>query len=250
MPREHGAYMQLAFPMLTYLWVGELTASAALLGISVWCAFVGHEPAAVLLGLRGSRLRREAAARARARLAILGCVAALSAGVACVRAPPLAAISLAVLSVAGGAALLLTKTKKERTLGGQLYLATLLVLASSPIGIAANMEPSSVAIIAAVWILIHLVGTLAARGVALQRRIGPGPVQRAALLATVATVAAASAAFFGVAPWVFAAAILPPALVSIRVALRPPGPEGMREVGLALVGASVLTTLALVAVPI
>lgn len=249
LPREHGAYMELSFPMLTVLWVGELTAPAIALSFAVWCGFLAHEPAAVLLGMRGPRRKREDRHPARTRLVILLLLGAAAASVGCALASTAAAVSFAVLGVAGGAALTLTKARKERTFGGQFYLASLLALVAVPIGLAAELPASTAGAVAGLWVLIHLLGTLAARGIALQRRVGPGPVRRAAALAVLALGVAAGVAEAGHGPWVFPWAIAPPAVVTVLVALRPPGPERMRAVGLALVGASVLTTLALVVIP-
>ena len=36
MPREHGAYMELAFPMLSALIVGQLELGAVLLAAAMW----------------------------------------------------------------------------------------------------------------------------------------------------------------------------------------------------------------------
>src|SRR5687767_8382553 len=54
-PKEHGAYGQLGFPLVTTLAVVAL--------------FIAHEPLVVLLGRRGARIRREQGRRAAAWLA-------------------------------------------------------------------------------------------------------------------------------------------------------------------------------------
>jgi hypothetical protein len=59
LPKEHGAYGQLAFPLITALIVAGLSVAGALLTVAVVAAFLAHEPAAVVLDQRGARARRE-----------------------------------------------------------------------------------------------------------------------------------------------------------------------------------------------
>lgn len=82
MPREHGAYGQLALPLLTALFSGRPTAAAFLYAAAAVFAFFAHEPLLVLLGQRGSRAFRELGARARLRLTLLAVGTLLCAGLA------------------------------------------------------------------------------------------------------------------------------------------------------------------------
>ena len=77
-PREHGAYGQLALPLVTALGAAGMTAPALLLVTSAVAAFAAHEPASVLLGFRGPRAGREL--RQAARRGLVGCagIAALA----------------------------------------------------------------------------------------------------------------------------------------------------------------------------
>ena len=85
MPREHGAYGQLALPLLTALFSGRPTAAAFLYSTAAVFAFFAHEPLLVLLGQRGSRAFRELGARARLRLTLLVVGTLVVAGVLIVR---------------------------------------------------------------------------------------------------------------------------------------------------------------------
>ena len=60
LPKEHGAYAEIGFPLLTVLLLGVPSSAALLLSIAVVCVFLLHEPALVLLGHRGARIKREA----------------------------------------------------------------------------------------------------------------------------------------------------------------------------------------------
>src|SRR5512138_3779118 len=69
LPHEHGAWGQLAMPLLTAFAIGRPTAAALALAAAVVLAFLAHEPAIVLLGQRGRRARDEDGDRARRWLA-------------------------------------------------------------------------------------------------------------------------------------------------------------------------------------
>jgi hypothetical protein len=81
LPREHGAYGQLAFPLLTAYAVAGVTSPALLVGGSAIAAFLAHEPLLVVAGRRGPRARREAGPRALRWLVATGGIA-VAAGVA------------------------------------------------------------------------------------------------------------------------------------------------------------------------
>jgi len=64
LPREHGAYGQLLFPLVTPLAAGRPGLAALLLTMTAVCAFLAHEPLLVLAGRRGARSAREDRTRA------------------------------------------------------------------------------------------------------------------------------------------------------------------------------------------
>src|SRR5512145_433321 len=68
LPKEHGAYGQVAFPLVTAFAVAGISTAGLLLAIAVIAGFLAHEPAAIVLGLRGSRAQRELAATAQSWL--------------------------------------------------------------------------------------------------------------------------------------------------------------------------------------
>ena len=57
-PKEHGAYGQVAFPLITALTAAGASVGGTLTAMAVLAGFLAHEPAAVVLGLRGPRARR------------------------------------------------------------------------------------------------------------------------------------------------------------------------------------------------
>src|SRR5687767_1558450 len=78
-PREHGAYVELAGPLLTVLLFLPPATAAIAYAVAACALFLTHEPLLILLGRRGERVRSAARSAALARLTY--CVAAASAGV-------------------------------------------------------------------------------------------------------------------------------------------------------------------------
>src|SRR6188474_1875399 len=75
LPREHGAYGQLLFPLGAALAIAGVHPSGMLTATAAVAAFVAHEPLVLLLGGRGARARREQRRQAIMWLAISGAVA-------------------------------------------------------------------------------------------------------------------------------------------------------------------------------
>src|SRR5262245_1035268 len=59
LPKEHGAYGQVAFPLATAFSIAGPSTAGLLLSVAAIAGFLAHEPAVIALGLRGSRARRE-----------------------------------------------------------------------------------------------------------------------------------------------------------------------------------------------
>ena len=94
LPREHGAYAQLLFPLLCALLVGHPRLGAYLLAVAAAGAFLAHESLLVVLGQRGIRATREQGGDARRSLAIFGGTALVAGGAALVVLPAEALVAL------------------------------------------------------------------------------------------------------------------------------------------------------------
>ena len=67
-PREHGAYAELLFPIVTVFLGGSPTTSTWLLAVGAIACFLANEPLLVLVGQRGNRTKREESDRAKRAL--------------------------------------------------------------------------------------------------------------------------------------------------------------------------------------
>jgi hypothetical protein len=241
-PREHGAYGQLAFPLLGALALGRPSLAAGLWCLASAALFAAHEPALVLAGKRGARAREIDGRRARAAL-----IAWLAAGVALglagfLLAPAAARVALAVPALLGAAVAAAVALDREKTLGGELLAAGALSSVALPVALAAGARAAVAAEGWAVWLAGFGAATISVRAAILSHR----GVQRRALAA--GAVVGVGACAILLSAWRMAP--LWPALPLIGAALvlavRPPRMKSMQRIGWTLVAASAATAVLLV----
>jgi hypothetical protein len=138
LPREHGAYFQLAIPLVAAGFSQAPSfAGAALLAASC-LAFLAHEPLLILVGARGARRRAIDALRARAWFRWLA-GGALVLGAIGLALAPRAVLVVAVPAGLASAALVAMATRRiEHTLGGELIAAVALTGASGVVLVASG----------------------------------------------------------------------------------------------------------------
>lgn len=213
--------------------VGPRYAAFAFTGAAI-AAFLAHEPATVLLGLRGTRAKREEAARAWRWIAVEGAVA-IACGVVGLaldaRARPFA---FAVLAC-GAIASLFLHLGKERTVFGEMIVACALAGAAAPVGAASGLSTPTIAAGFAIWI-----AQVAASTVAVRVLIGQRGAWRTIV---VAAAALGGAAFIG--RW-FVIALVPTCAVCAAVALSSLTVRSIRALGYALAIAMTMSGVLLV----
>jgi hypothetical protein len=248
LPHEHGAWGQLAMPLLTALAIGRPGVAPTALAAAVVLAFIAHEPLLVLLGQRGRRVAEEEAPRARRWLAVTGGLAVLSGALGIALAPAAARVALALPAGLAVVVALLVWRRLEKTTLGEIVVAAALSSAGWAVALAAR-APSEDALAAALaWILAFAAATLGVRVILLRARSkgahDPGKLHAvlAAALAGVAVLLSAAGL-----PAALAWATLPTALLSIIVCLARFSPKRLRPLGWAIVGSSALTLVILVA---
>jgi hypothetical protein len=248
-PREHGAYGQLAMPLLTALAIGRPGAAALLLTAATVLAFVAHESLLVVTGQRGRRALEVDGPRARRTLALLGGLALAAGAIGVALAPPAARAALplpAVLVVAVG---WLVVRRLEKTIAGEILVGAALSSGGLVVALAGGAGVREGVACWLTWVLAFGAATLAVQ-VVLERarskgRRDPGLAHAGAALLLVA-VAVAGSALAGL-PWAAPVALVPTALLSLVVCLARFSPRRLRELGWAMVGSSVLTMVLLVA---
>ena len=248
-PKEHGAYGQLLFPLVTALAVSRPRAVAWSLGAVSLCAFLSHEPLLVLLGQRGARAARER--RRRAAIWFVGFAAAATwCGVAAI-AVAASQVRVALVVPAALAALLALAvlTQREHTTAGEVLSALALSSLALPVALAGDAPPAIALTCATVFAAGFVSATLCVRAVIAATRRPPAAGARvlavliaAASLSALWVVAAGGYASPS-APW----AALPMCGGGSLLALRPPSARHLRTIGWSLVAASTITTAVLIA---
>lgn len=248
LPREHGAYGQVGFPLLTaWLAVGP-SWPAGLFTIAVVAAFFAHEPAAILLGMRGTRVRRDAGSSARrwcvalVASSVLGVVAAWWTMDVAARwsmlLPIIPGVGLAAVFVAGA----------EKTWFGETLTAVSAAATAAPIAIASGASASIAAVITIPFALLFVATTFAVRSVVLRVRGGGDRVaadgsRNAALVISVAgLLLLALGAQLGRTPASWLVASTPGLIAVIAIAANPPSATRLKQVGWTLIAVSILTS--------
>ncbi len=248
MPREHGAWGQLAMPLATGLALGRPGATALLLVAGVVLAFVAHEPLLVVLGQRGRRVKEALGARASRRLAVVGTGAVVAGVAALVLASP--AVRLAALLPAALAApvLPLVAARLEKTTAGELLVAAALSACAAPVGLAAGAPAPWAWGAVVTWFLSFAAATLPVRATLLWARTKGARETRplAAAGAAAIGIAALAVAAGGLLPWPAAVGVLPTAIAATAVAIAKVRPQQFTRVGWSLVAASTVTLVVLV----
>ena len=253
LPKEHGAYGQLTLPLITSLSAAGVSSTGLLLGAGAVATFLAHEPAAILIGLRGTRARREHGRAAMRRLA--GCASlSVVAGVISlltierevrwsIAVPLVPAVLLGIATIRG----------REKSWYGELAAALAFSGLAVPVSMAAGASLNVAAAIAVPFALLFITGTLAVRCVIL--RVRGGGDARAAT-STRRSALAVTAVGAGCLAWLVAVGITPAStlvaaapglLTALAIAARPPQPTHLRAVGWTLVAVSVLTAVIVVA---
>jgi YwiC-like protein len=252
LPKEHGAYGQVAFPLATAFGVSGVSTGGVLVSLVVIAGFLAHEPAAIVLGLRGSRAKRELGASATQWLC--GClVIAIAAGIGAVLdLDPAARLSLAIPAIPTVLLILAMVQGHEKSWYGEAAAALAFAGVSVPVTMAAGASMNAALVVAIPFALLFTTTTLAVRIVILRVRGGGDPratmATRSATLA-ISAVATAAIGAVTVAGWLPSSVLLasaPGLITASIVAARPPAPARLRSLGWTLVAISTLTALIVV----
>ena len=238
LPREHGAYFQLAIPLLAAEFSQRPNVAGAALAASACLAFLAHEPLLILVGARGARRRADDAGRARAWFAVLAGGAGVL-GVTGLALAPRGALGIAALAAAGIAGLVvLAARRSEHTLGGELIAAAALTGASAVVVAAGG---ATVATALQQWLgwAIGFGATVVAVHRVLARHKRPAAVVDRIL----AIVLAASSAALIATAWRYPTSAIAAPLVVLATAVVafPPRATRLRAVGVAIVAVALVS---------
>lgn len=244
LPREHGAYGQLGFPLLSAWLAGHADGKAAALTIIFLAGFWLHEPWLLWLGRRGSRARQQAGARTGWLIGALSAVAlggwvwiwfGSNAGLRMAMCLP-AGLGLAVLGLA--------MRGYERRLWGEVLATAALVSCSMPVALAAGVPPGPALLMSLLWTCVLVSAVFAVRGLISRAKYqDPKPAMMSLLLPCGAGLAGLLATRHGMADGPFMLPLLPICILNLFLFIYPVSPRHLRKLGWAYVGVSLLTLL-------
>lgn len=251
LPREHGAYAQLAAPLVTALVVAGVSVSSLALAAACLVAFLAHEPLLVVLGVRGPRAKREAGARVVGWLVALVVVAA-ACGVAALAAAPGDLPRWLLWPLVPAAVVLTAATRGlEKRWPIEVLVALTFAGVALPMCRASGADARTAWGLAAPFAVVFVASTIAVRGVLLHGRPTASPAAArtarlaAALLAGIGLGVLTLAASRDLLPWPSVAAAGPGALATLGLALRPPSLRRLHEVGWTLGAVTLAAALVL-----
>jgi hypothetical protein len=253
-PREHGAYAELLFPIAAVLLGGSPTTPTWLLATGAIATFLANEPLLVLLGQRGNRVKREESDRAKRALLIFVLVA-LGSGVAgLVLAPKAVQYAIGVPLLLGVGLVMLAVQGLERSVVGEALAAATLSSIAIPLGFSAGLSWNTTSAVALIWLVASLLGTAVVRLTVARTKIKTNEDRRRVglmrgllSLACLLVILVGAVAPFGsrVGLWVLAAA-LPVAIVVLTVTTLQPTARRLRLMGWSLVAANLCSLIAVV----
>ena len=240
-PREHGAYAQLALPIISALALGSLNPAGLALAAAAVAGFLAHEPLLVLLGHRGWKRQEALRGPALLRLAMLGSAALVTGFLGVVFSDLSTRLALLPLVPCSLVLALLVARRREKTLAGELVVAVTFSLMAIPLALAAGASTQTALLLALLWSLLFALGTLAVHALlARSRARSRGPLL-AWLAGGLGMLSAVLAVLLLLRGHVWAAACLPPAVVSGVVASGRIAVARLRQVGWVLAAAYILS---------
>lgn len=249
LPREHGAYAQALFPLLTALALGSGGAAQFYWAAATIAVFVAHEPLLILAGQRGRRSHADLAERAQ-KLAGILLAAALIAGIlGWWYAPPSARLAVALPLSLAIVLLPFIFQHREKTLPGELLASLTFSTMLIPVALAGSVTLRAALIAGAVWSTIFLLGTITVRAVIANLKKathGRWPVYTSIGLSLAAIVVSFLVFLTDAVPALAAAAVLPAAFITFACSLMGVHPRHLRTLGWSLVASNVIALAALV----
>ncbi len=245
-PREHGAYAQLGFPLLTGLVYGGGDPAAFAFAVVAIAGFLAHEPVAILTSVRGARLKEQLRRPARRRLVLLTGIAAVGSLGAVLLAPARAWLAAALPAVLAALLLPTLGTRRMKSIPAELGAVAVFSAAVLPLALSGPVDPADAGIAAATWFAAFVPAVFAVHAIkaALRRRPGERWLLWAApLVAALSLGAVLAGAILADARELLAAAV--PVTVILALDFRPPHPRHLKRVGWTLVAANAVALILL-----
>ncbi|HET6348365.1 MAG TPA: YwiC-like family protein [Candidatus Krumholzibacteria bacterium] len=244
-PREHGVYAEVGFPIFTALWIGHWSPGGICFAIAIIAAFLMHEPVLVLLGRRGGRVKTNLGSQAKRQLLLLAPVVLACGLIGLWRAEADVRLAFLLLVPVTVPLAFLIVTKQEKTFFGESFVALVLSLASVPVTMAGGADLIVAVAAAAAWTAAFVTSTATVHAILTRsKRHTDVPTTIVAALALLVAVGAVVAFMLG-GP-VPLLALVPAPLVAFGVITARLPVRRLRTLGWWLVAGNFATAILLV----
>jgi hypothetical protein len=249
LPREHGAYAQVVFPLVTALALGNGGAAQFYWAAAAIAVFVAHEPLLILAGERGRRSHADLGVQAQKLAGGLSVLAVAAGLLGWWYAPPNARWAVTLPFGLGIILLALIIRHREKTLTGELLVSLTFSTVLVPVALAGAVSLAAALTASAVWSAIFAMGTLMVRAVIanVKKAAHHRWFAYASNSLSLAVIAVAVLMLVTDAvPALAGAALLPAALITFACGFLGVHPRHLRTLGWSLVASNVIALVALV----
>jgi hypothetical protein len=231
-PREHGAYAQLAFPILSGLLLGRPGWAAFGFAAAAILIFMTSEPVEILVGVRGAHPRERSGSQAKRQIAAIAPIAAATGLAALAMAPPQARLIASAPMAVGAALIPMVLFRRLKTLTGEILAALGFAALHPLIGASSGLSGPALTDPAAVWFLAFATATIAVHAIKARHQHREPRLPPAALAASIlVTLGAAVVALHHPAHRAAACAVAIPSLTVLGVNLLRVSPRSLKAVG-------------------
>lgn len=249
LPREHGAYAELAFPLVTGLSLAPPRPASLALALAAVALFLAHEPLGILLGLRGDRLKNQEGGRARTRVWFISTFGVISGGIGVFLAGPLVWPSILFPLFPLLLLIPLVVLRRQKSMVGELLVVTIFAALVLPIGNASMAAQSKLVLAAAVWWGSFALGTVEVHAIKARHKDTAGSRWTrwgSPLLSGIATLSCLGLVMAGEDTYRWSAlALIPSSTAVLLLTLLRVHPRRLKRVGWTLVAANTVSLVIL-----
>lgn len=231
LPREHGTYGEVVFPLVSALLIGAVNPGSWALVALATGGYLAHEGLLVITGRRGPRAAREQRRAAILSLATFGGLAAMGLAVAVTTLTRDAWIATGVVGVLSILGVATAFVGRQHSLPGELLAAAALPGWCAPVAIQGGVDMTTAATLWAVWSIGFAAATCVVHVVIARSKQQPFGLALAGTFG------------FAIAGPLVSVAAIPLTLTAVSLVWLPVSARRLRHVGWSVIAASVLTLI-------
>ncbi len=250
LPREHGAYAELLFPLATGLSLGHPTVPSYCFAFAAVVFFFLHEPVAIIIGVRGERLRESWTRRAAMWIVFLASSGTVAGSIAMVSASLEGRLAALVPLACSGILVPAFVTGRLKGLVPETLVIAALSSIVVPVAVSGGVAWTLAWLACGVWFVSFLLGTVAVHAIKAKHKPATRShwtIVAAPLLGLLTVAAGVVITSLAQLPPKAALALVPAGVTTLIVTAVHVHPRQLRTVGWSLVASNLVTWLVLIA---